>query len=113
MPKALKPYDCLIKFLDSKVRINIDKWNAGLDNQANDWEELRDKVTASLEDYTYLRKDNAELRVYNNKLKEENEKLNKKLEQFNQIQKEYEHLQKEYDYLVNGEPCDDEDGWEF
>lgn len=113
MPKALKPRTCLEKFLESKVKINIDKWNAGLDNQADEWQELEVNVLAALDDYTYLRKDNAELRMYNEKLKKEIDRLNNIKKEYDQLKKEYESLQKEYDYIVNGIPNDDEDGWEF
>ena len=105
MPKALKPMECLKRMLDSKVQINKDKWNAGLDNQYTEWENLRDDVFYALEGYYNTSRTNSELRNRVMQLERQVELL----------KKEKEELQKKYDDLayIMDEPNDDEEGWNF
>lgn len=92
MPKALKPLECLKKMLASKVQINKDKWNAGLDNQYLEWEDLRETVLYSLEGYKGTVAENGELRTRVKQLERQVELL----------KKEKEELQKKYDDFIGG-----------
>ena len=76
--KRLTPYDKVDNFITKCYDLEIDKWNAGLSNNMEEWESFLTYWNL-IEDVKSLRKDNAELRMYNEKLKNENERLHKKL----------------------------------
>lgn len=70
MSKRLTPYEKVNNFIIKCYRIEVDKWNAGLPNNMQEWDnflydwKLIDEVAS-------LRHDNAELRLYNEHLNEQ------------------------------------------
>lgn len=74
MAKRLTPYEKVENFITKCHDLEVDKWNAGLSNNMEEWEAFTE-YWDRLEDVERLLKDNAELRLYNDKLKEENKKL--------------------------------------
>ncbi len=116
MPKALAPRECLKKLIESKVKSNKEKWEAGYPNQYFEWEELQTDILNQDELLRNYIKDCSELRMYNEKLVPENERLrneNSNLKaELEKLKAEKASLEKEYNYLM-GNPEDDEDGWQF
>lgn len=80
--KRLTPYEKVKNFITKCYNIEIDKWNAGLSNNMEEWENFN-RYWDRLEDVERLLKDNAEIRFYNDKLVEENKKLKEKISKFN------------------------------
>lgn len=74
MSKRLTPYEKVDNFITKEHDKQVDRWNAGLDNNVFEWEDFI-KHWNLIDDVASLKKDNAELRVYNDKLKEENKRL--------------------------------------
>lgn len=108
MAKRLTPYEKVDNFITKCHDLEVDKWNAGLPNNADEWEGFIEYWNL-IDDVAYFKKDNAELRMYNNKLKTEVEFKEKK---YQELLKEHEKLKKDYEYITSN-PSDDEDGWEF
>ena len=77
MPKRLTPYEKVDNFITKCHDAEVDKWNAGLPNNADEWDRFIE-YWSLIDEVESLRKDNAELRMYNNKLLEENQRLQKK-----------------------------------
>ena len=80
MGKKLTPYEKVDNFITKCYDTEVDKWNAGLSNNMNEWERFIEYWNL-IEEVESLRKDNAELRVYNNKLKTEVEFKEKKYQE--------------------------------
>ena len=108
MSKRLTPYEKVENFITKSFDLEVDKWNAGLSNNKDEWERFLDDWKL-IDEVADLRRDNAELRLYNNKLKTEVEFKEKK---YQELLKEHEKLKKDYEYIT-ASPKDDEDGWEF
>lgn len=93
MGKRLTPYQKVDNFITKCHDAEVDKWNAGLPNNADEWENfieywsLIDEIVPLIDEIVSLRKDNAELRMYNNKLNTEVEFKEKK---YQELLKEYE-----------------------
>ena len=79
MPKRLTPYEKVDNFITKCYDNEIDKWNAGLSNNMEEWESFLTYWNL-IDEVKSLRKDNAELRFYNNKLIFENKKVKQQLE---------------------------------
>ena len=75
--RRLSPYEKVEKFITKCHDAEVDKWNAGLPNNADEWDSFIE-YWSLIDEVASLRKDNAELRMYNNKLLEENQRLQKK-----------------------------------
>lgn len=120
MTKILKPKECLRRFIEGKIQHNRELHEAGLKNLYFEWESFGNDILNQsdlLESYVQTC---SELRMANESLKRDNERLShykedfeKMKQQYYELQEEYGKLQKEYDYLVNGEPADDMNDWEF
>lgn len=72
--KRLKPYDKVDNFITKCYDNEVDKWNAGLSNNMDEWERFLDDWKV-IDDIAYFKKNNAELRVYNERLLNDNSKL--------------------------------------
>ena len=79
MPKRLTPYEKVENFITKCHDAEVDKWNAGLSNNADEWDRFIE-YWSLIDEVESLRKDNAELRMYNNKLLDENKKVKQQLE---------------------------------
>ncbi len=77
MSKRLTPYEKVDNFIVREHDKQVDRWNAGLDNNVFEWEDFINHWNL-IDNVASLKKDNAELRVYNDKLLEENKKLKDK-----------------------------------
>lgn len=120
MTKILNPKECLRRFIEGKILHNRELHEAGLKNLYFEWESFGNDILNQsdlLESYV---QQCGELRSANESLKRDIERLShykedfeKMKQQFYEMQEEYGKLQKEYDYLVNGEPADDMNDWEF
>lgn len=66
--KRLTPYEKVDNFITKCYDIEVDKWNAGLSNNIEEWERFLDDWKM-IDEIAYYRKANAELRMYNEKLK--------------------------------------------
>ena len=95
MAKRLTPYEKVDNFITKCHDTEVDKWNAGLPNNADEWERFIEYWDL-IEEVEYLRKDNAELRMYNNKLKTEVEFKEKKYQE----QKEILEILKESPFIL-------------
>ena len=78
MSKRLTPYEKVDNFIIREHDKQVDRWNAGLDNNVFEWEAFINHWNL-IDDVASLKKDNAELRVYNDKLKEENKRLENRI----------------------------------
>lgn len=78
MAKKLTPYEKVENFITKCHDLEVDKWNAGLSNNMEEWETFTD-YWDRLEDVERLLKDNAEIRLYNDKLIEENKRLKEEI----------------------------------
>lgn len=76
--KRLTPYQKVENYITKCHDAEVDKWNAGLPNNADEWDNFIE-YWSLIDEVASLRKDNAELRMYNNKLIEENQRLQKKV----------------------------------
>ena len=68
--RRLTPYEKVDNFITKCHDAEVDKWNAGLPNNADEWDNFITYWNL-IDEVSSLRKDNAELRVYNNRLKED------------------------------------------
>ena len=84
--KRLTPFEKVNNFINKCYDLEIDKWNAGLNNNMMEWEEFVLDFNR-IDEVADLRKDNSELRFYNEKLKNENERLWKII---NEMRNKYE-----------------------
>lgn len=73
MGKKLTPYEIVDNFITKRLDHEIDKWNAGLKNSMEEWENFIEYWNL-IEEVERIRKDNAELRMYNEKLLNDNSK---------------------------------------
>lgn len=80
MAKKLTPYEKVDNFITKCHDVEVDKWNAGLSNNADEWENFIEYWNL-IDEVVSLRKDNAELRMYNNKLNTEVEFKEKKYQE--------------------------------
>ena len=78
MPKRLTPYEKVDNFITKCYDTEVDKWNSGVSNNMDEWENFLNDWKA-IDDIAYYKKTNAELRMYNENLLKENERLKKKL----------------------------------
>ena len=108
MGKRLTPYEKVDNFITKNYDFEVEKWNAGLSNNMEEWEHFLDDWKV-IDDIAYYKKTNAELRNYNERLKDMNSKLSY---QNQKLREDYESLKKEFDYITSG-ASDDEDNWEF
>lgn len=67
MGKRLTPYEKVDNFITKCYDAEVDKWNAGMSNNMQEWENFIDYWNL-IDEVASLRHDNAELRVYNEKL---------------------------------------------
>lgn len=91
MGKRLTPYEKVDNFITKNYDLEIDKWNAGLSNNMEEWETFLTYWNL-IEDVKSLRKDNAELRMYNERLINDNSKLSYK---YQKLKEDYDALKKE------------------
>lgn len=108
MGKRLTPYEKVDNFITKNYDLEVDKWNAGLSNNKEEWEHFLDDWKV-IDDIAYYKKANAELRCYNDRLKEDNSKLSYSKQK---LKEDYDRLKAEFE-KITGEPADDEDGWRF
>lgn len=120
MTKILDPKECLRRFIEGKIQHNRDLHEAGLNNLYFEWESFGNDILNQADLLESYVQQCGELRSANDSLKRDIERLNhykedfdKMKQQYYELQEEYGKLQKEYDYLVNGEPADDMNDWEF
>lgn len=78
MPKRLTPYEKVDNFITKCYDTEVDKWNAGISNNMEEWSRFLDDWKV-IDDIAYYKKTNAELRMYNENLLKENERLKKQL----------------------------------
>lgn len=78
MSKALKPSVCLKRFLEAKVKHNLDLYRSGMTNQLFEWESYASEILSLEETNKSLRDDNYDLMKANEQLKREIERLNKR-----------------------------------
>ena len=76
--KRLTPYEKVDNFITKCHDEQVERWNAGLSNNADEWENFIE-YWSLIDEVSSLRHDNAELRVYNNKLLEQIKILERKL----------------------------------
>lgn len=91
MGKRLTPYQKVDNFITKCHDLEVDKWNAGLSNNVDEWERFIEYWNL-IEEIEDLRKDNAELKVYNNKLKTEVEFKEKKYQELLKYKKYIERV---------------------
>ena len=76
--KFKEPFQVVEDFITKKHDEQVDRWNAGMNNNLEEWDRFIDYFT-DIERVQELRKDNAELRMYNHKLEQENKRLKEAL----------------------------------